>query len=187
MSKIEKLKYLALLGITAISCFIVSLIINFIKLCSEKGEIPGIEIQLFPTDGLKAISSVPNILLAFLYQMNFFPIYKGLEGATDKKMLNSSLIATISCFVVYTITGLLGYFSYGVLIQTSNFLEALNMEETGKPLYIIMNAVFLLSVLCSFPLIFYGARNNFIALIKVLKSPKAGAEAPLRQHTDSIA
>ena len=57
--------------------------------------------------------------------MNFFPIYKGLEGATDKKMLNSSLIGTLSCFAIYSTTGLLGYFSYGKDIQSSNFLMAL--------------------------------------------------------------
>ena len=187
VSKIEKLKYLALLGITAISCFIVSLIINFIKLSSDAGKLPGLEISAWPKDALKAVSSIPNILLAFLYQMNFFPIYKGLNGASDKKMLNASLVGTIACFVIYTITGLLGYFSYGLLIETSNFLQALDINQTGKPLYIIMNSVFLLSVLCSFPLIFYGARNNFIALIKVIKSPKASVEASFRQHTDSIA
>lgn len=118
--------------------------------------------------------------------MNFFPIYKGLEGATDRKMLNSSLIGTIACFFVYSITGLLGYFSYGIFIVSSNFLESLDRNQTGTPLYIIMNFVFLLSVLCSFPLIFYGARNNFIALIKVVRAPKAKVEASFRQHTDSI-
>lgn len=28
-----------------------------------------------------------------------------------------------------------------------------------------MNCVFLISVLCSFPVIFFGARNNFIAFV----------------------
>ena len=160
-----------MIGITAISCFIVSLIVNFSKRYIDKGELPGVDINLFPVNAFDAISSIPNILLAFLYQMNFFPIYKGLEGSTDKKMLNSSLIGTVACFLIYSTTGLLGYLSYGIFLKSSNFLESLNRNDTGTALYIIMNAIFLLSVLCSFPLIFYGARNNFIALFKIIKSP----------------
>lgn len=78
VNKIEKLKYLALIGISSITCFIISLIINFIKLYVDKGELPGININLFPENAIDAVSSIPNVLLAFLYQMNFFPIYKGL-------------------------------------------------------------------------------------------------------------
>lgn len=48
-----------------------------------------------------------------------------------------------------------------------------------------MNGIFLISVLCSFPLIFYGARNNFIALFKIIKSPD-NSNNQLR-HGDSIA
>lgn len=61
----------------------------------------------------------------------------------------------------------------------------LKKGETGTPLYIIMNGIFLISVLCSFPLIFYGARNNFIALFKIIKSPASGNDQ--LRHGDSIA
>jgi hypothetical protein len=53
--------------------------------------------------------------------MNFFPIYKGLEGATDKKMLNSSLIGTLSCFAIYSTTGLLGYFHMEMELHHQTF------------------------------------------------------------------
>ena len=185
VNKIQKLKYLALIGVGAISCYVVSLIINFIKLTVIDGEL-GPNIRAFPEDGVAAISSIPNILLAFLYQMNFFPIYKGMEGSNDNKMLNASLIATICSFVVYTTTGVLGYLTYGSLIKGSNFLSVLQKEDTGIPLYIIMNSVFLISVLCSFPLMFFGARNNFIALIKVFKTNNSKPKSELRPQ-DSIA
>jgi hypothetical protein len=48
-----------------------------------------------------------------------------------------------------------------------------------------MNGIFLISVLCSFPLIFYGARNNFIALLKIIKAPSSGNDQ--LRHGDSIA
>ena len=164
----------------------VALIINFIKITAIDSKLgPGI--RPAPEDAIKAVSSIPNILLAFLYQMNFFPIYKGLKDSTDKKMLNSSMVATVCCFLVYGTTGILGYFTYGEnLNSNSNFLTNLQRENTGLPLYIIMNLVFLISVLCSFPLIFFGARNNFIALFKVFKGSKQESRDNLR-HGDSIA
>jgi hypothetical protein len=48
-----------------------------------------------------------------------------------------------------------------------------------------MNGIFLMSVLCSFPLIFYGARNNFIAIFKVIKSSNKDIKS--LRHGDSIA
>lgn len=96
------------------------------------------------------------------------------------------MIGTFSCFLIYSSAGLMGYFSYGSKIMSSNFLISLKREEIGTPLYIIMNSIFIISVLCSFPLIFYGARNNFIALFKIIRSSKnRGDEGQLR-HADSI-
>jgi hypothetical protein len=36
-------------------------------------------------------------------------------------------------------------------------------------LYYVMNITFLCSVFCSFPVIFFGAKNNFIAFFKLFK------------------
>ena len=102
--------------------------------------------------------------------MNFFPIYKGMKDSTDKKMLGASLVGTIACFLLYLTVGLLGYLSYANSLN-SNFLLALNspgVPRTPTGLYILMNASFLSSVFCSFPVLFFGARNNFIALIKLI-------------------
>jgi amino acid permease len=39
--------------------------------------------KTFPIDWFKAAAAVPNILLALSYQMNFFPIFKGMRKASD--------------------------------------------------------------------------------------------------------
>lgn len=173
VQKIQKLRFLALLGISAISAFVVMVVYNFFKESSDRGwDFSGLNLTAFPPsdEPFEAIAAIPNILLAFLYQMNFFPIYKGMKNSSDKKMTNASWVGCIACYFIYGCVAFLGYLTYGSAINDSNFLRFLNKDQIGSALYLIMNIVFISSVLCSFPIIFFGARNNFIALIKIIKS-----------------
>jgi amino acid permease len=173
VKKIEKLRFMALIGISAILTFVVLVVYNFFKESSDRDwDFSGLGLTAFPPsdEPFEAIAAIPNILLAFLYQMNFFPIYKGMKNSSDRKMLNASWTGCISCFFIYSSVSFLGYLTYGNAINKSNFLRFLNKEQIGEVLYLVINLVFLGSVLCSFPIIFFGARNNFIALFKVLRS-----------------
>jgi amino acid permease len=67
---------------------------------------------------------MPNIILAFDYQMNFFPIYKGLRNATDRKMNIASIIGLGSCAASYLLIGLIGYSLSGQDVK-ANFLESI--------------------------------------------------------------
>jgi amino acid permease len=64
---------------------------------------------------------MPNIILAFDYQMNFFPIYKGLRNATDRKMNIASIVGLSSCATSYLLVGLIGYSLSGQEVK-ANFL-----------------------------------------------------------------
>jgi amino acid permease len=67
----------------------------------------------FPRDWVRVSSVVPNLMLALSYQMNFFPIYKGLKNSCDDKMGKASLVAICSCGFSYLLVGMLGYALYG--------------------------------------------------------------------------
>lgn len=54
-------------------------------------------------------SSVSIIIFALNFHMNFFPIYKGLKDATDRKMEKASIAGLSSTAIIYIIVGLLGY------------------------------------------------------------------------------
>ena len=64
---------------------------------------------MFPDNWLLAAATVPNILLAFSYQMNFFPIFKGMKDANDKKMKKAVFVGLSFCLFAYLLVGLLGY------------------------------------------------------------------------------
>jgi len=76
----------------------------------------------FPTDWFKAISVVPNVILAVGYQMNFFPVYKGMKNATDRKFRLSTLSAVLFVIAAYTLVGILGYNLVGGANLSANFL-----------------------------------------------------------------
>ncbi len=55
---------------------------------------------------------------------------------------------------------------YGNTVQT-NFLLNLKIDNLNDVLYFGMNGGFLISIFFSFPVMFFGARNNFIAIIQI--------------------
>jgi len=65
--------------------------------------------KLFPEDWFGAIAAIPNIFLALSYQMNFFPVFKGMRNASDRKMELASLAGVATCSVSYLLVGILGY------------------------------------------------------------------------------
>lgn len=77
--------------------------------------------QPFPTDWMKVATSVPKIMLALTFQINFFPIYKGkhfikisgLKNTNDSKMSKACLTGLSTVVFFYIIVGNVGYAMYG--------------------------------------------------------------------------
>lgn len=131
---------------------------------------------MFPRDWGKVASVIPNIMLALSFQMNFFPIYKGkikyilgLKNSNDTKFGRATLVGLSTVAFCYILVGIVGYTMYGSKVK-SNFLLNLDPKELNDVLYFLMNIGFLTSVFFSFPVMFFGARNNFIALIQMFMS-----------------
>lgn len=99
--------------------------------------------------------------------MNFFPIYKGMKDATDAKMIKAVSMGLIFCLFSYLLVGILAYAYVGPEIGP-NFLESLSVDKLGGAFFTLINFSFLFSLFCAFPILFFGGRNNFIALIKLV-------------------
>ncbi len=54
-----------------------------------------------------------------------------MKNASDKKMLNASLIGTLACYFIYVTVGVLGYLTYGDLLgkAESNYLLVLKYSN----------------------------------------------------------
>lgn len=119
----EKLKFMALSGVVGICLFMICFVIFFIT--ASVGDDPNLQpagnMRAFPEDGLSAIASVPNLLLALNYQMNLFPIFKGMKNVTDRKMSLAAMSGIGFCVLAYLLVGILGYDYVGSGTQ-ANFL-----------------------------------------------------------------
>lgn len=65
----------------------------------------------------------------------------------------------------YLIVGIFGYGIFGSEME-SNFLKMAKKDKIGQVPFFILNLSFYISTVLTTPLVFYGARNNFLQLTK---------------------
>ena len=86
-------------------------------------------------------------------------------------MTKASITGVLGCAFFYVLVGNIGYCLFGNNLE-GNFLLSFSRDTgTGEDgindaLYLLLNGGFLISVFFSFPVMFFGARNNFIAISK---------------------
>jgi amino acid permease len=107
IKKIERLRVFSFIGVGGVIVFAVAIIVLYIA--KRIDGFPGMTMQPFPRDWFGAASAVANIIFAFNFQMNFFPIFKGLKDASDSKMEKACLVGLVGCAVPYLAVGFIGY------------------------------------------------------------------------------
>ena len=168
--KIEMLKVFSTIGVSGIVFFLVCLIIHFFyEMIEHRDWQVSPTMQPWPTDWLKFSAVIPNVLLSFTFQSNFFPIYKNMKNSNDQRITSACLTAIITCGSMYLVASIYAYMLYGNSLQ-ANFLLCLDKGQTDPLLYYGMNMGFLISVLFAYPVIFFAARNNFISVVKLFIS-----------------
>lgn len=100
--------------------------------------------------------------------MNIFPIFKGMKNANDSRMTAAIAISLTLGTLAYLLIGILGYNYVGNTVG-ANLLVFLPYDKIPKVYYFIIKLPFLVSEYITFSLIFFGSRNNFIALIQLFK------------------
>lgn len=166
IKKIEKLRIFSFIGVTGVLVFAVGIIVLYIN--KKIDGFPGMHLEPFPRDWFAAASALANIIFAFDFQTNFFPIFKGLKDASDSKMEKACLVGLICCAVPYLMVGFLGYSLAGDGSE-ANFLKSIPYTDTNPVLYFIINASYISSILFAIVLIFFSSRNNFISMVNILR------------------
>ena len=102
---------MALAGVTGICIFIIIFVIFFIFAVTDSDPVnnPQGNMEMFPVNWFKACAAVPNLMLALSYQVNQFPIYKGMKNVSDKRYGFASLAGISFCVFCYILVGILGY------------------------------------------------------------------------------
>lgn len=71
-----------------------------------------------------AFVSLPTLILAYTWQYNLYPIFKGMKVPTDANLMVCTTLSHIGGFSIYMTVGLLGYATYGQKVVT-NYLEVI--------------------------------------------------------------
>jgi amino acid permease len=59
------------------------------------------------------MAALPTLLLAYNWQFNLFPVFKGMQNPTDKKMFYCMITGYSMASFLYLSVGILGYATYG--------------------------------------------------------------------------
>jgi len=104
------------------------------------------------TNGMALIqiaSHLPQIVMAFTFQFNFFSFYKSLDikphENADHKMLKISFRSIMSVCIIYLITAILGYISFGNITQGKIIA---NINNNGSEFGTVFLTIFNLAFMC---------------------------------------
>ncbi|KAM3130534.1 hypothetical protein pb186bvf_017343 [Paramecium bursaria] len=182
VQKIEKLRFINLTALLSLFLFTIFVIYNFI--ITEQIET---SIDWYPVDFnfYSAFVSLPTLILAYTWQYNLYPIFKGMTIPTDANLMACATLSHIGGFSIYMTVGLLGYATYGQNVQT-NYLEVIKVDSVGETMYLILNITFVLSTTLTQPLIYFGARKNFLSMLQqqVKRSEIRGRELDYKNIDD---
>ena len=161
VKKIERLKIVSLVAVLSMVIFTITVIVAFSLEMQTNGVAIGF--SLFPYDFklLSAFGSFPTLLLAYNWQFNLFPVYKGMKSISDRNIMIVCTIGMTFALTFYLLVGILGYALYGKDVAT-NFLKVVTEEKFGTFGFYLLNVSFYCSTVLTTPLVFFGARNNFI-------------------------
>lgn len=106
--------------------------------------------------------------------MNFFPVFKGMKNSNDSRVSRAALVGLTICTTSYAIVGILGYHLAGSRVNANFLLNIFyDKDNTLKAIvFFVINVSFIISIFFAFSIMFFGCRNNFIALAKLIFAPK---------------
>lgn len=109
VKKIERLKFMAFIGVAGILVFMGTFVIHYAITAADATTPYAKEMNTFPDDWFGAISSIPNLILALGFQMNLFPVFKGMRRVNDSRFAKATLTGILVCSASYLLIGILGY------------------------------------------------------------------------------
>ena len=154
------LRFASMTGVGAITIFTITLFIKFIN-----GGITNSDNSKAPIPlgtGPDFLVSFPDLFIAYDFHYNIFPIYDSLKERNNRSMMKSTVLGISIAAFVFSVVGIIGYIIYGTDV-TGNIID--NLAKSTDATSIVAKLAYTLSSTMSFPLLYFGARNNIEYLI----------------------
>jgi amino acid permease len=170
---ITALKKFSFIGVLSIFIFLVAMVIVFFyKLFNN--EIEAFSASMLWPNGTKIqmFTATTALMDSFTFQMNTFPIYLPLKPRTSKNMVKATFISTLIAWVMYFVTGILGFAMYrdrlndvilGYFKEDIIVYKKQNIIISG--ILFISIAAYFISALLTMPIMFFALKKNLITLI----------------------
>lgn len=113
IKKIERLKFAGITAVTAMIVFTLTLITSFITTSKNEGFAIGFTWLPYDFKFIKAFGAFPTLLLAYNWEFNLFPVYKGVDKPNDKKVMKSCYLGMGIATFFYLMVGIMGCAIYG--------------------------------------------------------------------------
>ena len=164
------------LGIYSILFLFVALFILFIFKITQN-EIKPLETQMLYTNGdfFRKFKCFGSYLNAYLFQVNFFPIYLPLHPRSTKNMLKATLFGTLLSSVIYISFGIVGFIIYRYDINDTllsylgdNLIRYLKTNKLIATLLIVFEFAFIANTTISTMLNFFIGKSGLINFVKFI-------------------
>jgi amino acid permease len=164
------------LGIYSILFLFVALFILFIFKITQN-EIKPLETQMLYTNGdfFRKFKCFGSYLNAYLFQVNFFPIYLPLHLRSTKNMLKATLFGTLLSSVIYISFGIVGFIIYRYDINDTllsylgdDLIRYLKTNKLIATLLIVFEFAFIANTTISTMLNFFIGKSGLINFVKFI-------------------
>ena len=164
------------LGIYSIIFLFISLLILFIYKINKNEILPLEKDMLYSSgDFFKKFKSFGSYLNAYLFQVNFFPIYLPLQPRSTKNMMKATIFGSSLSMVIYLAFGIIGFIIYRYDIDDTLLVylgdDLIKYLETNKimaALLISFELAFIINSTISTMLNFFTGKSGLIAFVKFI-------------------
>jgi len=179
MAKLQNLSIVAVVA-AGVFCFII--IYHYLQSLmhgtqAEASQIHFLPAIASPVEMWKALASVTSVFTAYVFQVNFFSVYKTLRNPSDNRMKNTSALGLGVVLTIYLTVAICGYLSFGK--ESEELMKHFTEKKLGYYPYFIINIAFLFSAVLTLPLAFFGARNEVYGALKLLRKMCGGRNSNL--------
>jgi len=179
MAKLQNLSIVAVIA-AGVFCFIIiyhyvqTLINGTYAKFSSINFLPAIQ---SPVEMWKALASVTSVFTAYVFQVNFFSVYKTLRNPTDSRMKDTTFLGLGVVLTIYLSVAICGYLAFGS--GSEELMKHFTEKRLGFIPYVTINVAFLFSAVLTLPLAFFGARNEVYGAVKLLRKMCGGRNSKL--------
>ncbi|XP_075254693.1 sodium-coupled neutral amino acid transporter 7-like [Convolutriloba macropyga] len=158
---IDFLKWPSSLGVLSMVYLMIVIVIDYFNSDAKDNA----TVDKYPADFTDVFESFPTILLSYQCMSNAFPVFGALKQPSLRDYVVTIFGSIFICSLVYLPVGLFGYLRNGADVK-SNVLLSYNSDDNK---ILVAQAAVLISVLMSYPIMFWVAKE---CLIKMWKSGK---------------